>query len=59
MPLQPAEDYSVVDTQEGGGCDAQADPLLVPTVAGLVIIWAAAQLHDADHIAPTHAIRHA
>jgi hypothetical protein len=28
-------------------------------VAGLVIIWAAALLHDAGYIAPAHAARHA
>ena len=33
--------------------------LLVPMVAGLVIIWAAALLHDAGYIAPAHAVRHA
>ena len=33
--------------------------LLVPMVAGLVIIWAAALLHDTGYIAPTHAVRHA
>ncbi len=33
--------------------------LLVPMVAGLVIIWAAALLHDAGYIAPAHAARHA
>jgi hypothetical protein len=34
-------------------------PLLVPMVTGLVIIWAAALLHDAGYIAPAHAVRHA
>ena len=33
--------------------------LLVPMLAGLVIIWAAALLHDAGYIAPAHAVRHA
>lgn len=33
--------------------------LLVPMVAGLVIIWAAVLLHDAGYIAPAHAVRHA
>ena len=33
--------------------------LLVPMMAGLVIIWAAALLHDAGYIAPAHAVRHA
>jgi hypothetical protein len=33
--------------------------LLVPMVAGLVIIWAAGLLHDAGYIAPAHAVRHA
>ena len=33
--------------------------LLVPMVASLVITWAAALLHDADSIAPAHAVRHA
>jgi hypothetical protein len=33
--------------------------LLVPMVAGLVIIWAAALLHDAGHVAPTQAVGHA
>ena len=30
--------------------------LLVPMVAGLVIIWAAALLHDTGYIAPAHAV---
>ena len=33
--------------------------LLVPMVAGLVIIWAAGLLHGAGYIAPAHAVRHA
>jgi len=33
--------------------------LLVPMVAGLVIIWAAGLLHDAGYIAPARAVRHA
>ena len=33
--------------------------LLVPMVAGLVIIWAAALLHDAGYVAPAHAVGHA
>jgi hypothetical protein len=33
--------------------------LLVPMVAGLVIIWAIALLHDAGYIAPTRAAGHA
>jgi hypothetical protein len=33
--------------------------LLVPMVAGLVIIWALALLHDTGYIAPAHAVRHA
>jgi hypothetical protein len=33
--------------------------LLVPMVAGLVIIRAAALLHDAGYIAPAHAVSHA
>jgi hypothetical protein len=33
--------------------------LLVPMVAGLVIIWVIALLHDAGYIAPAHAARHA
>jgi hypothetical protein len=33
--------------------------LLIPMVAGLVIIWAAGLLHDAGYIAPAHAVRHA
>jgi hypothetical protein len=33
--------------------------LLVPMVAGLVIIWAADLLHDAAYIPPAHAVRHA
>jgi hypothetical protein len=33
--------------------------LLVPMVAGLVIIWALALLHDAGYLAPAHAVRHA
>ena len=33
--------------------------LLVPMVAGLVIIWAAGLLHDAGYIAPAHTVRHA
>ena len=34
-------------------------PLLIPMVADLVIIWAAALLHDTGYIAPAHAVRHA
>ncbi len=33
--------------------------LLVPMVAGLVIIWALALLHDTGYIAPAHAVRDA
>ena len=33
--------------------------LLVPMVAGLVIIWAADLLHDAAYVPPAHAVRHA
>ena len=33
--------------------------LLVPMVAGLVIIWAADLLHDAAYIPPAQAVRHA
>ena len=33
--------------------------LLVPMVAGLVIMWAAGLLHDAGYIAPAPAVRHA
>jgi len=33
--------------------------LLVPMVAGLVIIWAAGLLHDAGYIAPARAVSHA
>jgi hypothetical protein len=33
--------------------------LLVPMVAGLVIIWAAALLHDAGYVAPAHTAGHA
>jgi hypothetical protein len=33
--------------------------LLVPMVAGLVIIWAAALLHDAGYVASAHAVGHA
>jgi hypothetical protein len=33
--------------------------LLVPMMAGLVIIWAAALLHDAGYVAPVHAAGHA
>ena len=33
--------------------------LLVPMVAGLVIIWAADLLHDAAYIPPAHAVRRA
>ena len=33
--------------------------LLVPMVAGLVIIWAAALLHDAGYVAPAHTVGHA
>ena len=32
---------------------------LVPMVAGLVIIWAAALLHDAGYVAPAHTVGHA
>jgi hypothetical protein len=33
--------------------------LLVPMVAGLVIIWAVALMHDAGYIAPAQVVRHA
>jgi hypothetical protein len=33
--------------------------LLVPMVAGLVIIWASALLHDAGYLAPAHQAGHA
>ena len=33
--------------------------LLVPMVAGLVIMWALALMHDAGYVAPTHAAGHA
>ena len=33
--------------------------LLVPMMAGLVTIWAAALMHDARYIAPARAVRHA
>jgi len=33
--------------------------LLVPMVAGPVIIWAAGLLHDAGYIAPARAVSHA
>ena len=33
--------------------------LLVPMVAALVIIWAAALLHDAGYIVPARTVRHA
>jgi hypothetical protein len=33
--------------------------LLVPMVTGLVIIWAAALLHDAGYVAPAHTVGHA
>lgn len=32
--------------------------LLVPMVAGLVIMWALALMHDAGYVAPTHAAGH-
>ena len=33
--------------------------LLVPMVAGLVIIWASALLHEAGYLASAHPVRHA
>jgi fatty acid desaturase len=33
--------------------------LLVPMVAGLVLMWALALMHDAGYVAPTHAAGHA
>lgn len=33
--------------------------LLVPMVAGLVLMWALALMHDARYVAPTHAAGHA
>jgi hypothetical protein len=33
--------------------------LLVPMVAGLVLMWALALTHDAGYVAPTHAAGHA
>ena len=33
--------------------------LLVPMVAGLVIMWALALMHDAGYVAPDHAAGHA
>lgn len=33
--------------------------LLVPAVAGLVLLWALALAHDAGYVAPEHAMRHA
>jgi hypothetical protein len=33
--------------------------LLVPAMAGLVIMWALALLHDAGYLAPGHAAGHA
>lgn len=33
--------------------------LLVPMVAGLVLMWALALMHDAGYVAPTHAVGHA
>lgn len=33
--------------------------LLVPMVAGLVVMWALALMHDAGYVAPSHAAGHA